>query len=141
MAMQRSRGLVRMGSRNLRKHLLESGRAVLGMDVGGYRVGFAFAQNVESFAMPLKVIKRHRGSNEMVAQYLNTIARSLNIGGLVVGYPLDTHGREGVMCAKVSRFVRQLSRDVKFELPYTFQDESMSTLEAYEGLKGDLGEE
>lgn len=125
----------------LRKHLIATQRPVLGLDVGSYRCGFAIAENFDSVAIPLQVVKRRNLATADVSNFLQNVARAHNVGGLVVGLPLNVDGTEGVSCNRVRRFMRQVARDVDIGLPYTFYDESHTTVDAYDDLKDIYGVE
>eukprot|EP00750_Incisomonas_marina_P012476 INCI16887.1.p1 GENE.INCI16887.1~~INCI16887.1.p1 ORF type:complete len:142 (+),score=14.15 INCI16887.1:225-650(+) len=124
-----------------RRHLRESGRRVIGVDVGSYRVGFSIAENIDGVALPLKVVKRDRLATDEVSAFITDVVQSSNVGGMVVGWPLEVNGSEGVSCRRVTRFMKQVSREVDFALPYTYYDESNTTVNAYEDLKDAYGEE
>ena len=94
-----------------RQLLRESGRRVLGIDVGSQRVGLAISEDVDGIALPLKVVRRKDLTTTDVSAFIKDVVVSHNIGGLVVGLPIDLDGEEGVSCRRVKRFVRQVSRE------------------------------
>ena len=141
MAVRAAPRLVLAEAKAFRQYLRSNGRRVLGVDVGSYRVGFAIAEDLDGFAMPLQVVKRQNQLTADVSAFIRNVVHSSDIGGLVVGWPLAPDGSEGVSCRRVARFMRQVSREAKIALPFTYFDESNTTVNAYEGLKEDVGRE
>ena len=136
-----ARRLVQVEADAFRQLLRESGRRVLGIDVGSQRVGLAISEDVDGIALPLKVVRRKDLTTTDVSAFIKDVVVSHNIGGLVVGLPIDLDGEEGVSCRRVKRFVRQVSRETELRLPYTFYDETNTTVDAYDNLKDAYGPE
>ena len=137
-----SGGLRRVAAHALRQQLRENQKPLLGVDVGSYRCGFAIAPHIDAVAIPLKVVKRRNLDTSDVSSFLESVVRAHDVGGLVVGWPLQVDGTEGVSCHRVRRFVRQVSREVAgINLPYTLFDESNTTVDAYDDLKDSYGPE
>lgn len=51
--------------------------------------------------------------------------RELEVGGIIVGLPMQMDGREGPRCQSVRQFVRDMVRGLDF--PVVFWDERLST--------------
>ena len=133
-------GLVQVGATALREHLQETRQTIVGLDVGTRKVGVAVAEHVDSIALPMTVVWRgQQGCTLEVASFIRHIASSNHIGALVVGWPLELDGSEGVTCRKVARFMRRLDGDLQLTLPYALQDETNSTVDAYEYVKENFG--
>jgi putative transcription antitermination factor YqgF len=141
MAVRAAPRLVLAEAKAFRQYLRNNGRRVLGVDVGSYRVGFAIAEGIDGFALPLQVVKGKTDLTTDVAAFIRNMVRSSDVGGLVVGWPLAPDGSEGSSCRRVARFMRQVSRTANIALPYTYFDESNTTVNAYEDLKEDVGRE
>jgi len=134
---------------------------LLGLDVGGRKIGVSIADWTLSIARPLTRIDRPpRRRQQQHAQQqreqesfpaffgkeLNKLIERHNAAGLVVGYPLTLwEGREGVRCQEVVNFMSCVYRESSQEVlvPFTVWDERMTTQVAREALRGEgegLGE-
>lgn len=134
------RGLVQVGGTALRQYLRETRQTILGLDVGSRKVGIAVAENVDSVPLPMTVVWRGKeGSAIEVAKFIDHVASFNDVGALVVGWPLELDGREGVRCRQVARFVRRLERDTPMTLPYVLQDETNTTIDAYDYVQETFG--
>ncbi len=96
--------------------IISSGRhSVLGLDLGGRKVGIAKGDVQLKIAVPLVVIEYKNQSD--LACKLASIIKENQIGGLVIGLP-------GEGCkAKFTEYVDGLSLD----LPFIFEDETYTT--------------
>ncbi len=122
---------------------------LLGLDVGGSKIGVSITDPTLTLARPLLRIDRRpppHGKRDFPAfcgKELVKLIEKHQVAGLVVGYPLTLwDGRPGARCAEVLRFMEQVYRDAPRELPVPFAlwDERMTTQEAraalQEGMKG-----
>jgi putative Holliday junction resolvase len=99
------------------------GRRLLGLDVGDKTVGLAISDGAWSLASPIGTIRR-RKFTEDAARLFETID-GREVGGLVVGLPINMDGSEGKRCQKTRQFAKNVLglRD----LPVAFWDERLST--------------
>ena len=109
---------------------LAPGRAVMGLDLGTKTVGVAVSDRLRGVASPLETIRRRRFTLD--AGRLLEIAAGREIGGLVLGLPLNMDGSEGPRAQSARAFARNLSRLT--ELPMAFWDERLSTVAAERAL-------
>lgn len=79
-----------------------SGR-MLGVDVGTRRVGVAASDPLGTMAMPVETIEVRRVTG--AAQRLVELVVQYEAGVVVVGWPLDMRGREGVAVDRVRTFM------------------------------------
>jgi len=95
-----------------------------GLDLGEKTIGIAIGDPGHLVASPLTTIRRTKFTKD--ATELLRILDERQIGGLVIGLPLNMDGTEGPRCQSVRQFVRNLTpmRD----LPIAFWDERMSTM-------------
>ena len=106
--------------------------ALMGMDIGKKTIGVAVSDSAQKIACPLSTIKRTKFSKDIKA--LEEIIREYNIGGYIMGYPLNMDGSEGRRCQSIRDFAvefeNQLSDDLKGEqgLWIAFWDERLSTV-------------
>jgi putative holliday junction resolvase len=103
---------------------------LLGVDFGTVRVGLAVTDADRIIASPLEV--RERQGLDRDAAYFKSLIEREQIGGIVVGLPLHTSGREGVKAEEARAFGQWLA-DVT-GLPVIFADERFSTAFAESAL-------
>lgn len=134
---------------------------LLGLDVGGRKIGVSVADTTLSIARPLTRIDRppirrqqqqeqpQQGQESFPAFFgkeLNKLIKTHNVAGLVVGYPLTLwEGKEGVRCQEVVKFMScvYLESVQEVHVPFAVWDERMTTQVAREALRGEgegLGE-
>ena len=97
---------------------------LLGLDVGEKTIGLSLSDVGRMIATPYKTIARSKFSKDVVA--LEAIINEQNVGGLVIGYPINMDGSEGPRCQSIRQFARNLSE--KITLPMLLADERMSTM-------------
>ncbi len=96
---------------------------LLGLDVGTKTIGLALSDVLRSIASPFDTLRRGKFAAD--AKILLAIAAKHEVGGLVVGLPLEMDGREGPRCQSVRQFAANL---LKLEdMPIAFWDERLST--------------
>jgi putative Holliday junction resolvase len=102
---------------------LPAGKRLLGLDVGTKTVGLALSDPSHTVASPLQTIRRTKFTRD--AEELEAIISEHDIGGLVVGLPLNMDGSEGRACQSVRQFAANIV--ARNDLPLAFQDERLST--------------
>lgn len=103
---------------------------LLGVDFGSVRVGLAVTDADRIIASPLEI--RERQGDERDAAYFRELVEREQIGGLVVGLPIHTTGREGKKAAEARAFGEWL-RGVT-GLPVIYADERFTTAFAESAL-------
>src|SRR5512144_376576 len=98
-------------------------RRLLGLDVGAKTIGLALSDVTWSVASPVRTLARSRLATDLEA--LRALARELDVGGLVIGLPVEMNGREGPRCQSVRQFARDLGSALR--LPSALWDERLST--------------
>lgn len=109
---------------------LPQGRAVAGLDFGEKTIGVAVSDRMLSVATPLETIRRSKFTAD--AERLLAIAKARDLGGVLLGLPLNMDGSEGPRCQSTRAFARNLSRLT--DLPIGFWDERLSTVAAERAL-------
>lgn len=104
--------------------------AVAGLDLGDKTIGVAVSDRLRGVASPLVTLKRGKFSDN--AADLLAIAAERELGGLVLGLPLNMDGSEGPRCQSTRAFARNLARLT--DLPIGFWDERLSTVAAERAL-------
>lgn len=96
---------------------------LLGLDVGTKTVGVAVSDALHRVASPLTTIKRTKFTRDVTD--LKRIIAEEEIGGIVVGLPLEMDGSEGPACQRTRQFAKNLLEHM--DLPLVFWDERLST--------------
>ncbi len=103
--------------------LLYKGQRLLGLDVGSKTLGMALSDTRLTVASPHSTLKR--GKFSKLAAHVSGLAASEEIGGIIIGLPINMDGSEGPRCQSVRQLQVNLA-DV-LDLPMTFWDERLST--------------
>ena len=105
---------------------------ILGLDIGDARTGVAISDELGIAAHPLCTIQRK--SRKAVLAELQKLVDAHKVERIVVGLPLQLDGQTGTQAKKVKQFAGKLEQQVN--LPIVFWDESFTTHEAAEILRG-----
>jgi putative Holliday junction resolvase len=97
---------------------------LLGMDLGTKTIGLALSDVERRIATPLETIRRVKFTPD--AARIVEICRKFEVGGLVIGLPLNMDGSEGPRVQSTRAFVRNLAPLVG--APIVFWDERLSTV-------------
>ena len=109
--------------------------AVLGLDLGTKTIGVAVSDLHRQVASPLRTIRREKFTLD-AAELLKIVAER-EIGGLILGLPMNMDGSEGPRCQSTRAFARNLEKLTA--LPIGFWDERLSTVAAERAmLEADL---
>lgn len=84
------------------------GRALLALDVGKKTIGLALSDPDHSFAMPLRTINRTKFTKDMEA--LKVILSQHEVGGFIIGLPLNMDGSEGPSAQSVRDFALEMEK-------------------------------
>ncbi|WP_334128716.1 Holliday junction resolvase RuvX [Sneathiella sp.] len=106
------------------KHLLPRDKRLLGMDPGTKTIGLAISDTALKVSTPLMTIQRTKFKAD--AAEIARIVEEWNIGGFVIGLPINMDGSEGPRCQSIRQFQKNL--EALFDLPMYFQDERLSTV-------------
>ena len=102
---------------------LARGARLLGLDLGEKTIGLALSDVERSIATPLETIRRTKFTPD--AERIRALAARFQVGGLVVGLPLNMDGSEGPRAQATRAFVRNLRP--LLGLPIVLWDERLST--------------
>ena len=105
---------------------LSTDQRLLGLDLGTKTIGLAVADTRHQIATPFDTIRRTKFGAD--AAQLEAVIDAENIGGLVLGLPLNMDGSAGPRVQATHAFVRNLAaRDSFPDLPVLMWDERLST--------------
>jgi len=105
------------------KSLVGPRQRLLGMDPGSKTIGLALSDLTLTIATPLEIIARTKFKND--AARLKEIIEKEDVGGFVIGWPVNMNGTEGPRCQSTRAFSDNLAK--AFDLPQVFWDERLST--------------
>lgn len=97
------------------------GKRLLGLDIGGRRIGVAISDEMGLIASPVAMIERRTD----VARELRALIARYGAAGLVAGLPVSLSGREGPQAAEIRAYADALAADVG--LPLAYWDERLTT--------------
>jgi len=103
---------------------------LLGVDYGSVRVGLAVTDPDRKLAFPLTTY--HRRARDEDAAFFRELVEREEVGGIVVGLPIHTDGREGQKAAEARAFGKWLAETTG--LPAAFFDERFTTAQAEAAL-------
>ena len=101
---------------------------LLGLDLGSKTIGLALSDISLLIASPLKIIKRTKFTQD--AETLEALVEKHDVGGFVIGLPINLDGSEGPRCQSTRQFAMNLLE--RRDIPIAFWDERLSTV-AVEG--------
>mgnify|MGYP006274499683 CR=1 FL=1 len=105
------------------KGFLARNQAILGLDLGTRTIGMALSDVGYMVATPLATIPRKKFTADMAA--LEEVMIKHNVGGLVIGLPVQMDGAEGPRAQAARSFAREVLK--RREMPVAFWDERLST--------------
>ena len=96
---------------------------LIGLDPGSKTVGVALSDPSRMVASPTEHLKR--GKFRDLAARLEALVKTEEVGGLVVGLPLNMDGSEGPSAQSARQFAENLA--ARLEIPVALWDERLST--------------
>jgi putative Holliday junction resolvase len=114
---------------------LPAGSRLAGLDLGTKTIGVALSDPGLRIATPLRTIRRQRFASD-ATELLSLFARE-NVGGIVLGLPVNMNGTEGPRAQATRAFLRNLA--ALTDIPIALWDERLSTAAAERAmLEADL---
>ncbi len=96
---------------------------LIGVDLGAKTIGIAISDVERRLASPLKTLAR--GAFVTDAETMAAIFSEFDVVGIILGLPLDLHGRDNPRAQSTRAFGRNLS--MRTSLPIALWDERFST--------------
>jgi putative transcription antitermination factor YqgF len=98
----------------------------LGIDLGQSKVGLARVNSIARIPSPLAVVP----NDALLLEYLGHVIKEENIDHLVFGVPRNMQGEMTSHSSELASQATKLAEELN--LPYTLQDETLSTVRAQE---------
>jgi putative Holliday junction resolvase len=99
----------------------------IGLDLGSKRIGVSICDERQLIATPFKTIIK-TNTNELI-NHLKVIIEENNIGGIIVGNPINMDGSLGRSAQSVNDVASSISKSI--DLPIILWDERLSTVGAF----------
>ena len=99
----------------------------IGLDLGSKRIGVSICDEKQSIATPYKTINK-TNTNDLINE-LKIIVDENNIGGIIVGNPINMDGSTGRSAQSVNDIASNISKYI--DLPVILWDERLSTVGAF----------
>ena len=99
----------------------------IGLDLGSKRIGVSICDERQSIATPFKTINK-TNTNDLIDE-LKIIIEDNNIGGIIVGNPVNMDGSLGRSAQSVNDVASNISKSI--DLPVILWDERLSTVGAF----------
>jgi putative Holliday junction resolvase len=96
---------------------------LLGLDLGDKTIGLALSDPGLTIASPIDTLRRRKFTQD--AEALIGVIEGRNVGGLVIGLPVNMDGTEGPRCQSTRQFAANFLE--KRDIPIAFWDERLST--------------
>jgi len=111
------------------KALLPAGQRLLGLDLGEKTIGVAISDPGLTVASPIDTIRRTKFTEDV--KQLAKMMQGREVGGIIVGLPINMDGTQGPRCQSVRHFAENLVKRADLlgmEAEIAFWDERMSTV-------------
>lgn len=108
------------------KHSCPKDVALLGLDVGKKTIGLALSNPEQTLATPLQTINRAKFQKDMTA--LKAVIDEYEIGGFVIGYPVNMDGSEGPRAQSIRDFAIEMKNFLGDDPWIALWDERLSTV-------------
>ncbi|WP_099866432.1 Holliday junction resolvase RuvX [Pararhizobium haloflavum] len=105
---------------------IAKGYTIAGLDLGTKTIGIAISDLGLQLATPRGTLRRSKFSKD--ADTLLKLLASENVGGVVIGLPVNMDGSQGPRAQATRAFVRNIGQ--MSDLPIAFWDERLSTVAA-----------
>ncbi|MDB5490709.1 MAG: hypothetical protein JWO78_558 [Micavibrio sp.] len=107
---------------------LPPGKRLLGLDIGTKTIGLALSDSSHNIATPLRTVRREKFTLDILD--MKREIDQFEVGGYVLGFPLNMDGSEGPRCQSVRHFAEEMRNHPEIFGPnpwIAFWDERLST--------------
>ncbi|MEM6812312.1 MAG: Holliday junction resolvase RuvX [Pseudomonadota bacterium] len=101
---------------------------LLGLDLGSKMIGLAISNREQTLATPLDTIRRTKFSKDI--EKLDALIKEFEVGGYILGWPLNMDGSEGPRCDVTRSFADEMTKHPEIfgqKLFIAYWDERLST--------------
>ena len=105
------------------KKNIDNNSRLLGIDPGKKNIGIAICDEKKVVATPLKIIKKNK--LQILLKEIQDIIKENDIGGIVIGNPINMDGSFGKSSQSATDFAKNLSKNIT--IPITMWDERLSS--------------
>ncbi|MCP4394231.1 MAG: Holliday junction resolvase RuvX [Alphaproteobacteria bacterium] len=106
------------------KQQMPSGLSIAGLDLGDKTIGIAISDISLMIATPYETIKR-KSFDKDIGELIRIIS-DRDVGGIVIGLPVQMNGTEGSRAEKTRVFIKKLLKQIT--IPVLFWDERFSSV-------------
>ncbi|MHA1598380.1 MAG: Holliday junction resolvase RuvX [Alphaproteobacteria bacterium] len=106
---------------------------LMGFDLGKKTIGLALSDVMRTIASPLETIRRGKFSDDVIR--IEALIDEHDVGGLVIGLPLEMDGSEGSRCQSTRAFADNILK--RRDMAIGFWDERLSTVAVERTLIGE----
>ena len=100
---------------------------LIGLDLGSKRIGVSICDEKQSIATPLKTLNKI--NTDKIIVDIKEIIEENDIGGIVIGNPINMDGSLGPSAQSVSDISKNISKSIN--VPVCLWDERLSTVGAF----------
>ncbi len=87
---------------------MPKGVPLMGLDVGSKTIGVSLSNADQSIATPVMTVMRRKFTVDI--QEVAKIAEEYDVGGFVIGYPLNMDGSTGQACDRIMSFADEMNK-------------------------------
>ena len=104
---------------------------LMGLDFGSKTVGVAVSDKLEMTATGVEIVRRESPNKlRRTLARIGELIKEYDVNTVILGYPVMLDGSEGERVEKTKEFAQMLERRTGVQI--IFQDERLTTVEAYE---------
>ena len=111
---------------DLKKNQINKTR-LIGLDLGSKRIGVSICDDRQSIATPFKTL--NKVNTDKIIEDVKTIIQENDIGGIVIGNPINMDGSLGQSAQSVNDIAKNISKSIN--IPVCLWDERLSTVGAF----------
>ena len=100
---------------------------LIGLDLGSKRIGVSICDEMQSIATPFKTLNKI--NTDKIIEDIKEIIEENDIGGIVIGNPINMDGSLGPSAQSVSDIAKNIS--ISLNVPVCLWDERLSTVGAF----------
>ena len=100
---------------------------LIGLDLGSKRIGVSICDDRQSIATPFRTLNKI--NTDKIIEDIKLIIQENDIGGIVIGNPINMDGSLGPSAQSVNDIAKNISKSIN--IPVCLWDERLSTVGAF----------